>query len=145
LYTKEPFIYSILNQALKKQNIEVIVMMGFFIQALHCHLMVKYLSEELSEMTVYRGQDMSIEDLENMKQSKNGLLSFNNFLLTSKNREISYMFADSAQQDDSLVEVLFEMKIDPSNIDISYASLDNISAYEDEKEILFSMNTFFPN
>ncbi len=58
------------------------------------------------------------------------------------------MFADSARHDESLVGILFETIIDPPNIDntdISYTALDNISAYEDEKEILFSMNSFFSN
>ncbi len=84
LYTKEPFIYFILNQALRKQNIEVIVMMGFFTQTLNCYLTVRYLCEELSETTVYRGQGMPAEDLENIKQTENGLLSFNNFLSQAK-------------------------------------------------------------
>ncbi|CAF1688099.1 unnamed protein product [Rotaria sp. Silwood1] len=34
-YTKESFIYSVLNRALRTQNIEIVLKIGFFVQARH--------------------------------------------------------------------------------------------------------------
>ena len=90
-YTKNRFIYSTLNCALRTQNIELILLMGFFVQDLHCQLLVLEMnSEQRPEMIVYRGQSIPIDELENMKNSKNNLLSFNNFLATSKDQDVSY-------------------------------------------------------
>ena len=52
------------------------------------------------EFTVYRGQRLSHEYFDKMKQSKSGLLAFNNFLSTSFSREVSIVnFARQANSD----------------------------------------------
>ena len=51
------------------------------------------------EFTVFRGQGLSHEYFDKMKQSKGGLMAFNNFLSTSSSREISIGFARQANSD----------------------------------------------
>ncbi|CAF4766663.1 unnamed protein product, partial [Rotaria sp. Silwood2] len=62
---------------------------------------------------VFRGQGLSMEDFEKMKKTKGGLMSFNNFLSTSRSREISFKrFARPATKNPSSVGILFVMNID---------------------------------
>lgn len=144
-YSKETFIYSILNRAFRTQEINTILIMGFFVQDLHRQ--IKHLYETWSDkpdlMVVYRGQGMLNIEFEKLQKGKGGLLSFNSFLSTSTDRDVSFVFADSVRADPSLVGVLFELKINPKLCLTPFASLDNDSHYQDEKEILFSMHSIF--
>ncbi|CAF3702174.1 unnamed protein product [Rotaria sp. Silwood1] len=144
-YTKEPFIYAILNKALRTQEIDVIIKMGFFIQDLHRQIeQLHKEANQTSKMIIYRGQGMSNDDFEKIKKSEGGLLSFNNFLSTSIDQDVSYSFAESAGDNPQLIGILFQIEIDPLISTVSFASLDNTSQYSDsEKEILFSMHTVF--
>ncbi|CAF5151822.1 unnamed protein product, partial [Rotaria sp. Silwood1] len=66
-----------------------------------------------TNLQVFRGQGLSMEDFENMKKTKGGLMSFNNFLSTSRNREISFKnFARPAALNTNSVGILFIMNID---------------------------------
>jgi tetratricopeptide (TPR) repeat protein len=143
-YTKEAFIYLTLNGALRTQNINIIIKMGFFIQDLHRQIGQLH-SECINSLprTIYRGQVISSTEFEKMRSSKGGLLSFNNFLSTSINKNASLMFADVDPQQTGTTGVLFEIEIDPSISYASFAILDNASHFNSEEEILFSMNTVF--
>ncbi|CAF4974428.1 unnamed protein product [Rotaria sp. Silwood1] len=145
-YTKEAFIYSMVNRALRTQNIEVIIKMGFFIRDLHRQIEQLHRDEmQSTEKTiVYRGQGLSHSEVDKLNSSKGGLLSFNNFLSTSTDRQVSYAFADSAGSNPDLIGILFRMEIDPTIRSSPFTSLDNVSYYgTSEKEILFSMHTVF--
>ena len=63
--------------------------------------------------SVYRGQILSKVDFEKLLKMKGGFISFNNFLSTSKNINVSTIaFADSMPEDSDSVSVLFVMNID---------------------------------
>ena len=146
-YTVESCIYSMLNRALRNQEIDTILKMGFFIRDLHRHI-EKLHSEQFGNkqgdsLTVYRGQHMSKVDFEKMMATKGGLMSFNNFLSTSKKREVSMTFAKHAVCDPEMVRVLFEMIIDKSASQAPFALVDEVSFYKGEQEILFSTHTVF--
>ncbi|CAF5148508.1 unnamed protein product, partial [Rotaria sp. Silwood1] len=98
-YTAPYFIYSMLNRGLRLMDVDIIIKMGFFIRHLHQHIEKLYHEQQQSRMKatapfiVFRGQGLSFENFEKMKQTKGGLMSFNNFLSTSENRQISLKFA----------------------------------------------------
>jgi tetratricopeptide (TPR) repeat protein len=93
---------------------------------------------------VYRGQGMSKADFEQMQKTKGGLMSFNNFLTTSKNRQISLEFARHGLTNPDIIEVLFVMKIDPSVSTTPFASITDVTYFHgEEDEVLFSMHTVF--
>ncbi|CAF1600018.1 unnamed protein product [Rotaria magnacalcarata] len=144
-YSKENFIYQLLNGALRTQNTEIIVRMGFVLRDVH--LQIEHLHLEASNCNhfhVYRGQGMSYLEFEKMKNNKGGLLSFNNFLSTSIFSIVPYAFAESALGNPDQVGILFQINIDPSTSMTPFASLDSDSYFKDgEKEILFSMHTIF--
>ncbi len=87
--------------------------------------------------TVYRGQGLSRTDFEKLLKTKDGLISFNNFLSTSQERDVSYAFAESNQVDPDLIGVLFEITIVSSTSSTPFANIRDVSYYQDEKEILF--------
>ena len=146
-YTRECFTYKMLNRALRTQEVEIIIKMGFFLR--DAHRQVEELHSSQMEhhgdpITVYRGQGMSNADFESIRKNQGGLLSFNNFLSTSRNENVSLAFARGALHNPDSVGILFVMTINPSISSTPFALLDNVSYYEDsEKEILFSMHTVF--
>ncbi|CAF5066674.1 unnamed protein product, partial [Rotaria sp. Silwood1] len=97
---------------------------------------------------VFRGQGLSIEDFEKMKKTTGGLMSFNNFLSTSRNREISFNnFARPAAFNTNSVGILFVMNIDTAictKSSTSFAEVSKVGFYNDqEEEILFSTHAIF--
>ena len=143
-YTKEPLLYSNVNRALRTQDAEAILKMGFFIQDLHSDIEQKYAqTAHPSKVTLYRGQALSQADFDRLKKSMGGLLSFNNFLSTSSDESVSEMLAESTLENPSLIGILYELDIDPSQSTTPFISLEGYSYYPDEKEILFSMHSVF--
>ena len=148
-YTLECFLYPMLNRALRTMDADLMVKLGFFIADLHRQIQELH-REEFSgagsnqKFTVYRGQGMEKAEFEKMLASKGGLISFNNFLSTSRTDHISLGFAKGALNNPQLVGVLFVMKIDPGLPDTPFASVAKVGAYAaQEDEVLFSMNTVF--
>ncbi|CAF4676199.1 unnamed protein product, partial [Rotaria sp. Silwood2] len=97
---------------------------------------------------VFRGQGLSVEDFEKMKKTKGGLMSFNNFLSTSRNRTVSLdNFARPATKNPSSVGILFVMAIDTAicmKSSTSFAEVSKVSFFKgQEEEILFSTHTIF--
>jgi tetratricopeptide (TPR) repeat protein len=146
-YSRESFVYQTLNWALRVMDSKIMLKMGFFIRDLHYQL-VKLHQEQIrgplsGSFIVYRGQGLSIIDFEKLQNTKGGLMSFNSFLSTSKDREFSLAFAESASSKTDTVGILFQMLIDPKVLSSPFASIMDSSFYPDENEILFSMHTVF--
>ncbi|CAF1516683.1 unnamed protein product, partial [Rotaria sp. Silwood1] len=115
-YTAPYFMYSMLNRGLREMDVDIILKMGFFIRHLHQHITELHREQQGNMPTnfqVFRGQGLSMEDFEKMKKTKGGLMSFNNFLSTSRNRQISFKnFARPAALNTNSVGILFIMNID---------------------------------
>ncbi|CAF4180770.1 unnamed protein product, partial [Rotaria sordida] len=153
-YTGPYFIYSMLNHGLRLMDIDVILKMGFFIRHLHQHITDLHREQQSSKVAmpskfqVFRGQGLSVEAFEKMKKTKGGLMSFNNFLSTSRNREISLeSFARLAAFNTNSVGILFVMSIDTAICTSSstpFVNVKDIGFYDDqEEELLFSTHTIF--
>jgi tetratricopeptide (TPR) repeat protein len=148
-YTYSCFLHPMLNRALRTMDVSLIIKMGFFIQDLlrqidQLHSQQFHDDQHSKAFTVYRGQCMSKTDFNHLNQVKGGLLSFNNFLSTSKNRATSQAFAESGQDNPDLIGILFIMTIDPSSTSTSFAAIRDVSCYHDsDDEVLFSMHTIF--
>ncbi|CAF3460822.1 unnamed protein product [Rotaria sp. Silwood2] len=120
--------------------------MEFFVRDLHQQICALYAKTSgfHSPLTVYRGQGVTKTELDEIQASKGRLMTFNNFLSTSTNRQLSLLYAESAGQNSDLHGVLFDITIDPTLTSNSFASLNNVSYNGDmEEEILFSMHTVF--
>ena len=143
-YTKEPFIYSNLNRALRTQDTELIMKMGFYIQDVYHEAEQRKSQSQIdSKMIVYRGQGLSDQDFEKLRRSKGALLSFNNFLSTSRDREVSMVFAEDVRDNINLVGILFELEIDPLVSSSTFLLLEDLSEFPEEQEIFFLMHSVF--
>ncbi|CAF4085820.1 unnamed protein product, partial [Rotaria sordida] len=153
-YTGPYFIYSMLNRGLRQMDVDIILKMGFFIRHLHKYITNLHREQQNSKAAmpskfqVFRGQGLSMEAFEKMKKTKGGLMSFNNFLSTSRNRDISLKnFARPAAFDADSVGILFVMNIDTAICtasSTSFVNVKDIGFFDDkEEEILFSTHTIF--
>ena len=155
-YTAPYFMYSMLNRGLRLMEIDIIVKMGFFIRHLHQNIQDLYHEQQqsankttsmMAPFQVFRGQGLATEVFDKIKQTKGRLMSFNNFLSTSRDRTISEVFARSAADNPNLVGILFVMFIDPilcEKSSIPFVDVNKVGYYEDgEEEILFSTHTIF--
>ena len=70
-YTCECFTYQMLNRALRIQDVEIIIKMGFFLRDVHRHIEELHSQiEQNNIITVYRGKSMSNADFDEIKKKK---------------------------------------------------------------------------
>ncbi|CAF3532904.1 unnamed protein product, partial [Rotaria sp. Silwood2] len=149
-YTSAKSLPNMLDQALQSLNMETMTKMGFFIRSLHRQLEQLYNEQSnthLKPFLVYRGQKYSQEDFEQLLTKKGGIISFNNFLLTSTQKEVAMEYVQHAlHKHRNHVCVLFIITIDPSKVSIPtvpFAFIDKYSANPQKHEVLFSTHTVF--
>jgi hypothetical protein len=142
-YTRECFLYQMLNKALWTPQPEVLYKLRYFIRHLYYQILSEASKqrEHLSSMTVYRGQSVSADQIEKLKRNVGGFVSFNNFLSTSLQRDIALNFLLGSE-----IGVLFEMQIDPTIQKFPFVNIEQISFLqkdECEQELLFAMGSVF--
>ena len=146
-YTRDCFIYQMLNRALRLLEADIIVNMGFFVHDLHRQIeqlhRVQVSQYGGKQLTLYRGQSLSSADFEKLKSTQGGLLSFNSFLSTSKNSAVSLDFATTFSKKDGTVGILFVVTVDPALTSTPFAEIGQFSFFETEAEVLFSMHSVF--
>jgi tetratricopeptide (TPR) repeat protein len=142
-YTKECFLYKMLNKALWTPQADVLYKLRYFLRHLYYQILSEASKqrEHLSSMTVYRGQSMSVDQIEKLKRNIGGFLSFNNFLSTSLKRDIAMNFLWGSENG-----VLFQMQIDPTIQKFPFINIEQIrylQKEECEQELLFAMGSVF--
>ncbi len=148
-YTNECFLHRMLNHALRTMDVDIIIKMGFFIRDLHRHIEELHEKQftniyEMQIFIVYRGQGLCKTDFDKIMKTKGGLISFNNFLSTSKKENIARLYARRAMNDAGLIGVVFKMIINPWISSTPFALINDVSFFKgSEQEILFSMHTVF--
>jgi tetratricopeptide (TPR) repeat protein len=147
-YTDESFLYSMLNRALRQMEVDIIIKMGFFVSDLHRQIEQLYIQqcndEYLSkQFTVYRGQALPVGDFDRMMKTKGGLISFNNFLSTSREPQFPLECAMQALTKHAMTGILFEISVDPTISSAPFAAINEFGHFENEQEILFSMHSVF--
>ncbi|CAF4119451.1 unnamed protein product [Adineta steineri] len=146
-YTFPSNIYSMLNYGLRTLGADIIITMGFFLRHLHQQIQQLYEQQINSygkkPFLVYRGQGLMKSEFEKLEKTKGGLMSFNNFLSTSTDKEVSLDYAECASTKPDTVGILFIMSIDPCIKSTPFASIKEESYFNEEDEILFSMHTVF--
>ncbi|CAF3317902.1 unnamed protein product [Rotaria socialis] len=147
-YTYHCFLYSMLNRALRTMQVNLIIGMGFFIQGLHNHIVALHQEQFIEHsqtklLTVFRGQSLCQKDFDRLVQTQYGLISFNNFISTSTNRDVSLKFVRNIIETTDLMGIIFVIKIDTSISSTPFANIREISYFKREEEILFSMHSIF--
>jgi Tfp pilus assembly protein PilF len=146
-YTKDIFAYALVNWALREQEFDTIIRVGFFINDLHRHIVELHeeqASARKSKFLVYRGQGMTLERFAELKESRGGLLAFNNFVSTSTDSQVAHGFVKGALIHGAAVGIIFTIIVDPSVRSAVYADVSKVSFFKkSEAEVLFSLATVF--
>ncbi|CAF1364724.1 unnamed protein product [Adineta ricciae] len=147
-YTRDSFLFRILNNALRTQSIDVLYKLGFFITDLH-HQLKDLHRKQLNVLSlpsvVYRGQFMNKDEFDyRIKNNIGGFLSINSFFSTSTKRDVAPMFTGNSSSTDVNIEsIVFEIKIEIEKCRQPFADIRSLSYMEEEDEILFSVATVF--
>ncbi|CAF1687739.1 unnamed protein product, partial [Adineta ricciae] len=72
-----------------------------------------------------------------------GYISFNDFLLTSKNRETAFDFVQQTAANPDFVAILFVMTVDLSKSTIPFASITDVGYFDTQDEVLFPLQSVF--
>ncbi|CAF0817489.1 unnamed protein product [Adineta steineri] len=138
-YTRESFLYKILNKALRIQNIDLLFLFRFFIHDIEKQLR---LNQCTSFIRVYRSQLISKYEFDLLKNSIGQYISMNSFISTSLNREQALSFLHPTNND--FQQILFEINADPSLDNIQpFSNITNLSYFSNEEEILFMLGSIF--
>ncbi|CAF0780859.1 unnamed protein product [Didymodactylos carnosus] len=145
-YTRDTFIYKTLNRALRKQDFETLWTFCFLIRDLYKQLKEKRKFTE-PIVYVYRGQLMSLEELEKLKINENKFISVNTFFSTTRERTLALVFAGAGTHntDANVVSVLFEIEVETQLEDAKpFADISVLSDLgPEEKEVLFMFGSVF--
>ncbi|CAF0891102.1 unnamed protein product [Rotaria sordida] len=148
-YTKESFVYRLLNRSLRTEDIEALYIFRFFIADLCRQLKIEY--EKLRRkqnqspiLTVYRGAQISREELDDLFRTIGNLTSLNGFVSTSINQSVAIEFLrKKSSRTENLEKILFIIEIDIQSDYIICAYIKELSALQDEEEVLFNIGTVF--
>ncbi|CAF2113998.1 unnamed protein product [Rotaria magnacalcarata] len=143
-----------LNRALRLMDVDSIFKMNIFIRHLHKDIEALYCEQKSTKtyatlFQVFRGQGLSFDDFEKVKKTEGGLMSFNNFLSTSLERQVSFGFAESIAINTDLksMGILFAMTIDQAIYETSlvpFVNVKNVGSFGGkEEEIRFSTHSIF--
>jgi len=140
-YTRDSFFYKILNDALRKQDIDVIYLFRLIIQDIYHELRKNQCQKSVR---VYRGQIMLNNEILILQQSINDFISTNSFFSTSQNRKKAMYFLNRDLLPSESSRVLFEIDANPNVISSKpFADISQYSVYRNEQEILFMIGCVF--
>ncbi|CAF3116284.1 unnamed protein product [Rotaria sp. Silwood2] len=147
-YSKQSFVYKLINKALRTEDIDLLYTFRFFIGDLSDNLQhehEKILLSKEKNLNVYRGVKLGKEEFIKLKENQGKLISTNGYLSTSRRRSLALSFALKPTERIDVVSVLFHIQCDIEQIDksIILADICKFSAYPEEEEVLFDLNACF--
>jgi hypothetical protein len=141
-YTEDSFYYRVLNFALRQQRYDIIYQYRHaIIDVIKCLRKLSPFRDKTGSWILYRGQQMTIFELEKIKNNIGELVSCLSFFSTSLDSRIAKIFAgDGSDDNPCLVSVIFEIRLNTSQPMRPYARIE--TSFEEE-EVLFSPGTRF--
>ncbi|CAF1399839.1 unnamed protein product [Rotaria sordida] len=137
-YTRDGFLYKMLNKALRINDIKPLVLLHNYIRHLHQQLIeLQQQSIQKEPLILYRGQQMPIIEFEKIKNNIGGLLSISNFLSTTAIVDVAGIFAGHPLDDQTISCILFQIYIDPTVNTFPVANIERYSYFgEDQNPLL---------
>jgi hypothetical protein len=151
-YTTDSFLYRLLNNSLRLEDIDTLFKLRYYIYDLHnqlAQLEIPYIqSFPINEpiLTLYRGQRMKITELKKLRENVGKLISKNSSLSTTNRVPAAALVSgdgslDNAETDLSVVyQITINIRVSHS---IPFAKIQYKSIFEDEDEVLFSIASVF--
>ena len=143
-YTRDSFVYRLLNKAFRLKNIDLLFLFRFFIRDLYHQLQELSSSYEQNDiLRVYRGQSLKPDEFKRLKSYVGGFISLNGFTSTSRRRSLAELYAGQNG-------VLFDIECHPCHLTSSktaktpYGDISSVSEYGiSEAEVLFIPGSIF--
>ncbi|CAF1188503.1 unnamed protein product, partial [Didymodactylos carnosus] len=140
-YTKDSFLYRLLNKAFRTQNIHLICKFQYFTILLYKQLKELSIKQQQENyMKLFRGQILSRNDLEKLESNVGHLISVNTIMSTTRKEDVARAFIIGAK-----AGVIFQINVESTkkNILHPFADISHFSSNPDEEEILFFSGTVF--
>ncbi|CAF3430033.1 unnamed protein product [Rotaria socialis] len=139
-YTKDTFLYRMVNRVLRQKNIQFMFLFAFFLRDLFQQLKREhenFLRKQLknSKVTVYRGQIMAKTEIEKLKGSTGNMVT-SSFMSTTFDPAMSEIYLGTSMPDDELQSILFEIELNLAEKSFPYADISTISWFPSESETL---------
>lgn len=145
-YTFDSFLYRLVNQAFRTEDISLWYLFRFYIADLCKQLEQVHTEQKLQEcFTLYRGQaQVPRKEFDSIKANIGGLISTNGFFSTSKSLPLALSFIGGAEDTKDFTAVLFQVTVDSAHLkNTIFVDIDQHLNQTGEKEILFSIGTIF--
>jgi tetratricopeptide (TPR) repeat protein len=140
-YTKDSFLYRLLNKAFRTRNIDFICQFRYFLIGLYKKFQeLSEIQKEIYPLTVYRGQTINTNELKRLQLNVEHFISVNTIMSTSRLENIARSFICDAP-----LSVLFKINInDTTNCKFRpFIDISKFSSMPAEQEILFFVGTIF--
>ncbi|CAF3347670.1 unnamed protein product [Rotaria sp. Silwood2] len=147
-YTRETFLYKIINKILRTEDIEQLFIFRYYIIDLSSQLSKeceKIKSGSEKSIHLYRGTTITTETAETFKVNQGKLIATNCYWSTSRDRSYALTFAKRSHNRPDVIPVLFKIECDvedPNNVAI-FADISAFSNFPEEQEVLFDVGTVF--
>lgn len=147
-YSLQSCFYKLINKALRNQDFDALYVFRCFITDVAKQLQERYQSfmrtnTTRSPLTLYRGQVISIVELEGLKDSINGYVSMNSFLSASYKKSVALRFAREPDITDNTRRILFKIEIKPNCRTKPFSDIADVSIFEEEEEVLIMVGALF--
>ncbi|CAF1509084.1 unnamed protein product [Rotaria sp. Silwood1] len=147
-YTRNTFIYKLINKALRTEDIEQLYIFRYYISDLSKQLAQEY--EKLKrgkekKFYLYRGTTINKTEAQNLVKNINKLIATNAYWSTSRNRSYALTFANTPRNQPDLMALLFEIEcnLNDCNDSVIFADIAYLSNFEKEEEVLFDVGSIF--
>jgi tetratricopeptide (TPR) repeat protein len=146
-YTQPTFVYRLINEALRQENIEKLYQFRYFIADLSRRLAqgcktLKSQCQAEGKIILYRGTSLHKEELERLKLMEGKFFATNDYWSSSHSHAVADCFV---APDSERMPVLYEIKCDLHHCEnsIIFADISNLSAFDQEEEYLFDAGSVF--
>jgi hypothetical protein len=138
---RDPFFPSIIDNVYKFVSIDIMFQCRGFIRDIQ-----KQLEQHKCTSTIeaYRGQSMSNEDFEVLKNSIGKIIAMKSFLWSSLDRKTALVYTPDSNSSDEYKCVLFTIEADPQIKGVKpFAKIHTLSNCDDSNAILFMIGSLF--
>ncbi|UJR16672.1 hypothetical protein I4U23_003572 [Adineta vaga] len=141
-YTRDSFLYRLLNKAFRKRDIDAIFKFRFFLVDFQKQL-EQCCTEEIvqSNETVYRGQLISELELIKLKKTVGTYISFNAYLSTTRNKRVAMEIANS--DNSVLLEIELNFDVQLQNKRFCPVCVQKKSQFPQEEEVILPIGAIF--
>jgi tetratricopeptide (TPR) repeat protein len=148
-YTRQSFVYKLINTALRTEDIEALYIFRFYISDL-CRQLAneqrkfRVKNQKTPILKLYRGCHMTLEELHKLQETTGGMTSINGFVSTSLQQSVAEQFlSHGSRRRTDVQKVLWIIEADIRMDDVIFAYVAPFSLHSEEEEVLFNIGSAF--